>query len=55
MDDQLVKEYFSIMNASRETGISDTKISAAAQGFTTRTKGVVKNVLSAGGYKWEYI
>ena len=55
MDGQLVKEYFSIMNASRETGISDTKISAAAQGFTTRTKGVVKNVLSAGGYKWEYI
>lgn len=55
MEGILVKEYFSIMNASRETGISDSKISEAAKGYATRTQGVHKNVLSAGGFKWEYV
>mgnify|MGYP003599041739 FL=1 len=55
LDGVLVKEFHSVSAAARTLGISDTKICEAAQGYAYRSKGVRKNVLSASGYKWEYI
>lgn len=51
----LIKEFHSIKAASRELGISDTKICEAAQGFAYKTAGVKSPVYSASGYKWEYV
>lgn len=55
LDGVLVKEFHSIKAASRELGISDTKVCEAAQGFCYKKAGVKSPVYSASGFKWEFI
>lgn len=49
----LIKEYPSIIEAERETGISNVSISKCCRGFYV-DKGKRVNIYKAGGYKWKY-
>jgi len=44
LEGKLIKEYYSAMQATRETGINNGQLAACCRG-TCRT---------AGGYRWEY-
>lgn len=48
-----VSQYHSIMEAERQTGIGNAKISSCCRGYRM-AKGFQKPVYSAGGFKWEY-
>jgi len=51
MDGNIIETYYSIQEASRQTGIPQGNISACLKGYRI-TKGKAKQALSAGGYKW---
>lgn len=50
---EFVKKYHSMMEAQRQTGIDNAKISACCVGYRI-AKGYQKPVHTAGGFKWAY-
>lgn len=54
LDGNLINEYHSIMQAQRKTGIHNTNIYNAARGFRL-VNNQQKRVLTAGGFKWEFV
>ena len=53
LNDVFVKEYPSIIEAERKTGISNVSIGKCCKGFYI-DKGKKVNINKAGGFKWKY-
>ncbi len=54
LDGNVIAEYHSIMAAQRQTGVNNSHIYNACKGYRMMN-GKQKTVLTAGGFKWQFI